>query len=75
MTLEPADTVVGFEPVRFGTDHVTPLLAECGYRWVRTVSFDELALEWLGDYRRDRLFRFQRIAVASAAAPDAPLVP
>jgi hypothetical protein len=50
-------------------------LAECGYRWVRTVSFDELALEWLGDYRRDRLFRFQRIAVASAAAPDAPLVP
>jgi methyltransferase (TIGR00027 family) len=63
------------EPVRFGTDHVTPLLAECGYRWVRTVSFDELALEWLGDYRRDRLFRFQRIAVASAAAPDAPLVP
>lgn len=63
------------EPVRFGTDHVTPLLAECGYRWVRTVSFDELALEWLGDYRRDRLFRFQRIAVASASTPDAPLVP
>jgi len=60
------------EPVRFGSDHLTPLLSECGYRWVRGISFDELALEYLGDYRRDRLFRFQRIMLASPSVPDAP---
>ncbi|MEZ4401000.1 MAG: SAM-dependent methyltransferase [Kofleriaceae bacterium] len=59
------------EPVRFGSDHITPLLAGCGYRWVRTVTFDELALELLGDHDRARLFRFQRIAVASPRRPDA----
>jgi methyltransferase (TIGR00027 family) len=58
------------EPVRFGSDHITPLLAECGYRWVRTVSFDDLALQWLGDYKRDRLFRFQRMVTCSASVPD-----
>lgn len=63
------------EPVRFGSDHVTPLLAECGYRWVRAVTFDELALEFLGDYQRDRMFRFQRIVVASPSRVDLPLVP
>jgi methyltransferase (TIGR00027 family) len=60
------------EPVRFGADHITPLLAACGYRWVRTVSFDDLALQLLGDYQRDRLFRFQRIALASPSVVDAP---
>ena len=59
------------EPVRFGADHITPLLAACGYRWVRTVSFDDLALQLLGDYQRERLFRFQRIAVASPSVVDA----
>lgn len=59
------------EPVRFGADHITPLLAGCGYRWVRTVSFDDLALQLLGDYQRERLFRFQRIAVASPSVVDA----
>lgn len=59
------------EPVQFGSDHITPLLAACGYRWVRTVSFDDLALQHLGDYQRDRLFRWQRIVLASATAPDA----
>ena len=59
------------EPVRFGSEHITPLLAACGYRWVRTVSFDELALQFLGDYQRDRLFRFQRIALASPSVVDA----
>ena len=59
------------EPVRFGVDHVTPLLAECGYRWVRTLTFDELALQFLGDYQRDRMFRFQQIALASAGVLDA----
>ncbi|HVK75011.1 MAG TPA: SAM-dependent methyltransferase [Kofleriaceae bacterium] len=60
------------EPVRFGSDHVTPLLADCGFRWVRAVTFDELALQYLGDYRRDRMFRFQRIVVTSPTVPDAP---
>lgn len=59
------------EPVRFGSDHITPVLAACGYRWVRTVSFDELALQLLGDYDRARLFRFQRIALASPGVLDA----
>lgn len=59
------------EPVRFGSDHVTPLLADCGFGWVRTVTFDELALEYGAGYQRDRMFRFQRIALASATRPDA----
>jgi methyltransferase (TIGR00027 family) len=58
------------EPVRFGSDHVTPLLAECGYRWVRTITFDELALEHGAGYDRERVFRFQRLALASASRPD-----
>jgi methyltransferase (TIGR00027 family) len=58
------------EPVRFGSDHLTPLLAECGFRWVRTVNFDDLALEHGAGYVRDRLFRFQRIALASPSRPD-----
>jgi methyltransferase (TIGR00027 family) len=60
------------EPVRFGSDHITPLLADCGYRWVRSVSFDDLALQYLGDYRRDRLFRFQRMVTCSPSVPDMP---
>lgn len=59
------------EPVRYGSDHVTPLLAACGYRWVRTITFDELALEHGLGYDRDRVFRFQRIALASPTRPDA----
>ena len=58
------------EPVRFGSDHVTPLLAECGFGWVRTITFDDLALEHGLGYDRDRLFRFQRLALASVARPD-----
>jgi len=60
------------EPVRFGSDHITPLLAECGYRWVRSVGFDDLALQFLGDYQRDRLFRFQRMVLCSPSVPDLP---
>lgn len=59
------------EPVRFGSDHVTPLLSDCGFRWVRSVTFDDLALQYLGDYQRDRLFRFQRMVTCSASVPDA----
>lgn len=54
------------EPMRFGIDDPTPLMAECGYRFLRTVSFDELALQYTGTYARERFFRFQSIALASA---------
>ena len=55
------------EPMRFGIDDPTPLMAESGYRFLRTVSFDELALEYTGTYARERFFRFQAIALASAS--------
>ena len=55
------------EPIQFGIDDPTPLMAECGYRFLRTVSFDELALEYTGTYARERFFRFQAIALASAS--------
>ena len=55
------------EPMQFGIDDPTPLMAESGYRFLRTVSFDELALEYTGTYARERFFRFQSIALASAS--------
>jgi methyltransferase (TIGR00027 family) len=55
------------EPMQFGIDDPTPLMFECGYRLLRTVSFDELALEYTGSYARERFFRFQAIALASAS--------
>jgi len=58
------------EPVRFGADHLTPLLADCGFGWVRAVTFDELALEAGAGYDRDRGFRFQRVVLAAAGRPD-----
>jgi methyltransferase (TIGR00027 family) len=59
------------EPIIFGSNHIVPLLASCGYHWVRQQSFDELALEWLGDYRREREYRFQHLAFAAASTPPA----
>jgi methyltransferase (TIGR00027 family) len=59
------------EPIRYGTDDVLPLLYECGFRWVRSLDFNELALELLGDYQRDRMFRFQHIALAAVRTPVA----
>jgi len=59
------------EPVRFGSNDILPLLYESGFRWVRVLDFDELALEFLGDYDRARLFRFQSIALASVSVPGA----
>jgi methyltransferase (TIGR00027 family) len=53
------------EPMRFGIDDPTPLMSESGYRFLRTVSFDELALEYTGTYARERFFRFQSIALSS----------
>lgn len=57
------------EPIIFGSNHIVPLLGDCGYRWIRQLSFDELALEYLGDYARDREFRFQHMALASVTPP------
>lgn len=59
------------EPVRFGSDWILPLLYECGYRWVRQIGFDELALEFIGDYKRERMFRFQHLALAAPTTPVA----
>ena len=59
------------EPIRFGTDDPLPMLYDCGFRWVRTLDFNELALELLGDYQRERQFRFQHIALAAARTPVA----
>lgn len=75
--LKPADldsrALVGElgEPIRYGTDDVLPLLYDCGFRWVRVLDFNELALDMLSDYQREREFRFQRIALASATTPVA----
>jgi methyltransferase (TIGR00027 family) len=59
------------EPVQFGTDDVLPLLYDSGFRWIRVLDFNELALELLGDYQRDRQFRFQRLALAAVRTPAA----
>ena len=59
------------EPIRYGSDDILPLLYDCGFRWVRQLDFNELALEMLGDYQRDRMFRFQHIALAAARTPVA----
>jgi methyltransferase (TIGR00027 family) len=59
------------EPLRFGADDILPLLVDCGYRWVRTADFNELALELCGDYARERMFRFQHVALASVRPPRA----
>ena len=59
------------EPIQFGIDDPVPLLYECGFRWARSINFNELALELVGDYRRERLFRFQHIALAAARTPVA----
>ena len=59
------------EPIRYGSDDILPLLAACGFRWVRSLDFNELALEMMGDYQRDRMFRFQHIAIASPTVPGA----
>jgi methyltransferase (TIGR00027 family) len=59
------------EPVRFGTDDALPMLYECGFRWVRKLDFNELALEFTGDYVRERQFRFQHLVLAAARTPGA----
>jgi methyltransferase (TIGR00027 family) len=60
------------EPIRWGTNHVLPLLYEEGFRHVRTVTFDDLALTYTGTYDRGREFRFQYMALASRTPPPGP---
>jgi methyltransferase (TIGR00027 family) len=70
---EALDLVTGVgEPVTFGTDDPLPLLYEEGFRHVRTVTFDQACLSLTGTYERERAFRFQHMAVASATAPTVP---
>ena len=57
------------EPITFGCNDLTPLLFECGYRHVRTTSFDEATLTLTGTYERERAFRFQHLVLASKAPP------
>jgi methyltransferase (TIGR00027 family) len=57
------------EPIRFGINDILPLLYDEGFRWVRSISFDEICLSLTGSYDRSREFRFQRIAVASRTVP------
>lgn len=59
------------EPIRYGSDDILPLLVDCGFKWVRSLDFNELALEMLGDYKRERMFRFQHLALAAARPPVA----
>jgi methyltransferase (TIGR00027 family) len=59
------------EPIQFGVDDILPLLVDCGFRWVRSLDFNEHSLEILGDNQRERQFRFQHIALASASTPVA----
>lgn len=59
------------EPIRYGSDDILPLLYDCGFRWVRSLDFNELALEMLGDYQRERMFRFQHLALAAVRPPVA----
>jgi methyltransferase (TIGR00027 family) len=59
------------EPVRFGTNDILPLLYESGFRWLRVLDFNQLALEMVGDYVRERGFRFQHLAITSPSTPAA----
>jgi methyltransferase (TIGR00027 family) len=60
------------EPLRFGINDPLPLLADCGFRHVRWVNFDQIALSLTGTYDRERLFRFQSICMASRAPLSVP---
>jgi methyltransferase (TIGR00027 family) len=58
------------EPVVFGTNDPLPMLYDEGFRYVRTISFDQIALILMGNYDRERMFRFQHVAVASRTVPS-----
>ena len=57
------------EPILFGSDDILPLLYECGFRWIRARDFNELSVELMGEYKRERFFRFQHLALAAVCTP------
>jgi methyltransferase (TIGR00027 family) len=59
------------EPILFGSDDILPLLYECGFRWIRARDFNELSVELMGEYKRERFFRFQHLALAAVCTPVA----
>lgn len=62
------DEVSGMgEPIRWGTNDPIPLLSDCGFRHVLTLTFDQIALALTGTYERAREFRFQSMCAASRA--------
>ncbi|MBT3219641.1 MAG: SAM-dependent methyltransferase [Proteobacteria bacterium] len=60
------------EPWIFGLNDATPLMYETGFRYLRTVSFDEACLQFTQTYDRQRLFRFQGFVIASVGAELGP---
>jgi len=56
------------EPLRFGIDYPLPLLYEEGFRKIRSLTFDEICLDFTGTYERERAFRFQGIVLASSSS-------
>lgn len=53
----------------FGTNDPLPMLYEEGFRYVLSLSFDELCLNLTGSYDRAREFRFQRLVLTSRKPP------
>ena len=53
------------EEVTFGVEDPRPMLADCGFRFSRTVSFAKLALRHTGEYDNVMGFHRQWIAIAS----------
>ena len=60
------------EPFQFGINDLSPLAWDAGFRWVRTVGFDEACLALTGSYERSRAFRFQKFGLVSRTPPDPP---
>ena len=53
------------EEVTFGVEDPRPMLADCGFRFVRTVSFAKLALRHTGEYDAVMGFHRQWVTIAS----------
>ena len=60
------------EPILFGIDDPVPLAAACGYRHVRTLTFDALALGLVGAYVREHRMRFQAVHELRREPPERP---
>lgn len=53
------------EPMQWGCNDILPLLYQHGFKQIRSISFDEACLLLTGTYERERLFRFQSMAMCS----------